>query len=43
VRFLKTLLLGIFIGCVIGLWFGVNIGQGNDLLSNPIPAAEEAA
>lgn len=39
-RFLKTLVIGVFLGCVLGLWLGINIGQGNDLFSNPLPEKE---
>ena len=31
----KTLLLGLLIGLCVGLWFGVNIGKGRPLYSNP--------
>ncbi|MDZ7804676.1 hypothetical protein [Thiohalophilus sp.] len=33
---LKLLLSGVIIGLAVGLWFGVNIGKGKPLLSNPI-------
>jgi len=32
---LKLIILGIVIGLCIGMWFGVNIGKGKALLSNP--------
>ncbi|TDY02641.1 hypothetical protein [Thiohalophilus thiocyanatoxydans] len=32
---LKLILSGIIIGLALGLWFGVNIGKGNPILSNP--------
>lgn len=31
----KTLLTGIVIGLLLGLWFGVNIGRDRPLYSNP--------
>lgn len=31
----KTLLLGVVIGLLLGLWFGVNIGRDRPLYSNP--------
>lgn len=40
-RFLKTLIIGVFLGCVLGLWLGVNIGQDQNLFSNPLPSAAE--
>lgn len=27
--------MGMLMGLIIGLWFGVNIGKGNPILSNP--------
>jgi len=41
-KFIKTLVLGVFLGCMLGLWLGINIGQGEALFSNPLPAKEEA-
>ncbi len=32
---LKLLIIGLTIGILIGLWFGVNIGKEKPLLSNP--------
>ncbi len=32
---LKFLLLGVVIGGVFGLWFGVNLGKGQPLYANP--------
>ena len=32
---LKMLMLGLLIGLGVGLWFGVNIGKGQALLSSP--------
>jgi len=32
---LKLIILGIVIGLCVGLWFGVNIGKGKSVLSNP--------
>jgi len=31
----RILLLGVVIGLLLGLWFGVNIGREMPLLSNP--------
>lgn len=36
---LKMLLMGLSLGLIIGLWFGVNIGKGNPIFGNPF--AEE--
>jgi len=32
---LKMLVLGLLIGLCVGLWFGVNLGKGQPLYSNP--------
>ena len=32
---LKTLILGLVIGVLLGLWFGVNIGKDKAIFSNP--------
>ncbi len=32
---IKLILLGTIIGCLIGLWVGVNLGRETPLLSNP--------
>ena len=32
---IKKLLLGMLVGIVIGLWFGVNLGKGQPIYSNP--------
>ncbi len=32
---LKMLLLGLLLGLGLGLWFGVNLGKGQPLYSNP--------
>ena len=32
---IKRLMISLILGIVIGLWFGVNLGNGNSLLSNP--------
>jgi hypothetical protein len=32
---LKPILFGLVIGLLIGLWFGVNIGKGKPVYSNP--------
>ena len=34
-KVLKMLLTGIIIGFAVGMWFGVNMGKGNPILSNP--------
>jgi len=31
----KLILLGVIIGLCLGLWFGVNIGKGKSIFSNP--------
>ena len=42
-RVIKSLLFGVFIGCLVGLWLGVNIGQEKPLFSNPLPEADSAS
>ena len=37
---LKLLLIGIVVGVLFGLWFGVNIGKGKPILSNPFADQE---
>ncbi len=32
---LKVVLISVVIGGLLGLWFGVNIGKQNPILSNP--------
>jgi len=32
---LKAILISILIGFVIGMWFGVNVGKGKPIISNP--------
>ncbi|MFP3874799.1 MAG: hypothetical protein ACLFQT_09360 [Thiohalophilus sp.] len=32
---LKLIIFGVIIGLAVGLWFGVNIGKGQPILSNP--------
>ncbi len=32
---MKDLILGLLIGGIIGLWFGVNLGKEQALMSNP--------
>jgi hypothetical protein len=32
---IKKLLIGFVAGVVIGLWFGVNLGKGQPIYSNP--------
>ena len=34
-KMIKTLLGGIVIGLLLGLWFGVNLGRDRPVLSNP--------
>lgn len=34
-RIIKLLFFGCLMGLIVGLWFGVNIGKGNPLLTNP--------
>lgn len=34
-KWLKGLLLGLVIGTLLGLWFGVNIGRDKPFYSNP--------
>lgn len=31
----KFLLLGLILGLLVGLWFGVNLGRGDPIYSNP--------
>ncbi len=40
---LKTLLGGIVIGLLLGLWFGVNLGRDRPIFSNPFtePTVQE--
>lgn len=38
-KVIKMLFMGILIGLILGLWFGVNIGKSNPLFGNPF--AEE--
>ncbi len=33
---LKTLVLGLIIGGLLGLWFGINIGKNKPWYSNPL-------
>ncbi|MCW8931120.1 MAG: hypothetical protein OQL19_12875 [Gammaproteobacteria bacterium] len=32
---MKDLLLGLLIGGIVGLWFGVNLGKDQPLMTNP--------
>jgi hypothetical protein len=32
---LKHIIVGFVVGIIIGMWFGINIGKGKSLLSNP--------
>lgn len=42
-RFIKTLLLGTFIGLLVGLWMGTNIGKGEpNLFASPFPTEDAA-
>lgn len=34
-KMIKTLLGGIVIGLLLGLWFGINLGRDRPVLSNP--------
>lgn len=34
-KIIKMLIMGLTIGFAVGMWFGVNIGKGNPILSNP--------
>lgn len=34
-KMIKNLVIGAAIGLIVGLWFGVNIGKGKPLYSNP--------
>ncbi len=42
-RFLRAFALGLLIGGLAGLWFGINIGRDAPLLSNPLTVHEPAA
>jgi hypothetical protein len=35
VKSLKTFLLGLVVGMLLGLWFGYNHGKGREFYSNP--------
>jgi len=35
IKNLKTISIGAIIGCLIGLWFGINIGKDQNIFSNP--------
>ncbi|HBR97237.1 MAG TPA: hypothetical protein DD979_07645 [Gammaproteobacteria bacterium] len=37
--FVKTLIVGIMLGCLLGLWLGINIGKDRPLLANPFDTA----
>lgn len=32
---MKDLILGLLIGAIVGLWFGVNLGKGQPFTNNP--------
>lgn len=32
---IKMLVMGTLLGLIVGLWFGVNMGKGKPILSNP--------
>jgi len=42
-RFLRAFALGLLIGGLGGLWFGINIGRDQPLLSNPLSGTAPAA
>ncbi len=33
--FIKTLIFGVMIGFLLGMWIGINVGKDRDLLANP--------
>lgn len=37
---LRLLFIGVVVGVLFGLWFGVNIGKGKPILSNPFADQE---
>lgn len=44
-RVLRSFALGLLVGGLVGLWFGMNIGKDQPLLSNPfaeVPLAQKA-
>lgn len=34
-KIIKMLITGLLLGFAVGMWFGVNIGKGNKIFSNP--------
>ena len=38
----KSIILGLVIGLLAGLWFGVNIGKGRDFYANPFAGKDLA-
>ena len=34
-KVLRALITGLIVGIAIGMWFGVNVGKGKPILSNP--------
>lgn len=36
---IKKFIIGLTVGLLIGLWFGVNIGKGHPFYANPFAAA----
>lgn len=34
-KVIKTLITGIILGLAVGMWFGMNMGKGKPILSNP--------
>jgi hypothetical protein len=40
---MKKILIGLVIGILLGLWWGVNIGKGRDFYANPFKGAQEHA
>jgi len=44
-KVLRSFAVGLLVGGLVGLWFGMNIGKGQPLLSNPfadVPLAQQA-
>lgn len=40
---IKKLLIGIAIGIVLGMWWGVNVGKGQPFYANPFKSAQDRA
>lgn len=32
---MKKLAIGLLVGALVGLWFGLNIGKGNNIFTSP--------